>query len=63
MNWSGANGGGGEGSGGEGEGGGGEGGGDSGRGLRVVGVLATLAVVWLVSRAARRALQDVETSL
>ena len=31
--------------------------------LRVVGVLATLAVVWLVSRAARRALQDVETSL
>ena len=32
-------------------------------GLRVVGVLATLAVVWLVSRAARRALQDVETSL
>ena len=31
--------------------------------LRLVGVLATLAVVWLVSRAARRALQDVETSL
>ena len=31
--------------------------------LRVVGVLATLAVVWLVSRTARRALQDVETSL
>ena len=31
--------------------------------LRVIGVLATLAVVWLVSRAARRALQDVETSL
>jgi len=31
--------------------------------LRVVGVLATLAVVWLVSRAARKALQDVETSL
>jgi len=30
--------------------------------LRVVGVLATLGVVWLVSRAARRALQDVETS-
>ena len=26
--------------------------------LRVVGVLATLAVVWLVSRAARRALED-----
>ena len=32
-------------------------------GLRVVGVLATVAVVWLVSRAARQALQDVETSL
>ena len=31
--------------------------------MRLVGVLATLAVVWLVSRAARRALQDVETSL
>ena len=31
--------------------------------LRLVGVLATLAVVWLVSRAARRALQDAETSL
>ena len=31
--------------------------------LRVVGVLATLAVVWLVSRTARRALQNVETSL
>ena len=31
--------------------------------LRVIGVLATLAVVWLVSKAARRALQDVESSL
>ena len=31
--------------------------------LRVVGVVATVAVVWIVSRAARRALQDVETSL
>ena len=29
-------------------------------GLRVVGVLATVAVVWLVSRAAQKALQDVE---
>ncbi|MFM1901520.1 MAG: hypothetical protein RLZZ216_2096, partial [Cyanobacteriota bacterium] len=26
--------------------------------LRVVGVLATIAVVWLVGRAARRALQE-----
>ena len=32
-------------------------------GLRVVGVLATVAVVGIVSRAARRALQDVEESL
>ena len=31
--------------------------------LRVIGVLATLAVVWVVSKAARRALQDVESSL
>ena len=31
--------------------------------LRVVGIVATVAVVWIVSRAARRALQDVETSL
>ena len=31
-------------------------------GLRVVGVLATVAVVWLVSRAARQALKDVEPS-
>ena len=31
--------------------------------LRVVGVLATLAVVWLVSRSARSALQDLESSL
>ena len=31
-------------------------------GLRVVGVLATAAVVWLVSRAARQALKDVEPS-
>ena len=31
--------------------------------LRMIGVLATLAVVWVVSKAARRALQDVESSL
>ena len=31
--------------------------------LRVVGVLATLALVWLVSRAARRALQEDESPL
>ena len=31
--------------------------------LRVVGVLSTVAVVWLVSRAARNAVQDVESSL
>ena len=30
--------------------------------LRVVGLLSTLLLVWLVRRAARRALQDVETS-
>ena len=31
--------------------------------LRLVGVLATLVVIWLMSQAARRALQDVDTSL
>ena len=31
--------------------------------LRVVGVLSTVAVVWLVSRAARNAVQDMESSL
>ena len=30
--------------------------------LRVAGILATVGVVWLVSRAARQALQDVDAS-
>ncbi|HGY5545867.1 MAG TPA: TVP38/TMEM64 family protein, partial [Prochlorococcus sp.] len=31
--------------------------------LRIVGVLATIAVVWLVGRAAKRALQDSDLSV